>query len=117
MAKFQGAYKAGILQFAEARILVQPTSDGLGPFVFDLDPQLPDGISIATVAVKSFRYTTESTTDLIYSTALLSANRVSVHFKWPGTALVGNHKLTFEYDDGSNFNDEADFWCVVVQAV
>lgn len=117
MAKFQGAYKAGILQFAEARLLVQPSSAGLGPFVFDLDPQLPSGMNISTVTVKSYRYTTESTTDLIESAALLSANRVSVHFKWPGTDQVGNHKLTFIYTDGVDFTDEADFWCVVVQNV
>ena len=104
-------------QFLEAEILVQPESDDLGPFAFDLGPQLPSGDHVADVEVKSYRHSEETTSVLIDGATPVASDVVSVKFKWPGAAYAGKHKLTFIYTTDAGMDDEADFWCVLVEDV
>ena len=107
--------------FEEADILVQPNSDNLGPFTFDLSPQIQTGMVINDITVKTYKgknSPTETTSVLVDTPApTVAANVVSVYFKWPGDAYKGSHKITFIYKTVCGFEDEADYWRVLVQDV
>ena len=98
-------------------VLIQPYADGIGPFTFDLSPQLPAGDDIATIVVASSLAGEDSTADLIHGTPTVADNVVSVYFDYPGPTKHGNHKLTFKYTLASGAKDEADFYRVVVKNV
>ena len=108
--------------FEEADILVQPSSDNLGPFTFDLSPQLQDGMVVDTIEVKTYKgrnspvETTSYLVDPDFVPVVVS-NVVSVKFKWPGASYKGSHKITFIYSTVCGFADEADHWRVLVQDV
>ena len=104
-------------QFEETEILVQPGSDALGPFSFDLKPQIEDTDSITGVTVRSYLCGQETTALLIDGVPTLTAGVVYVRFQWPGADYKGNHKLTFTYTTNSGYTDEADFCCVKVKDV
>jgi len=107
--------------FDEADILIQPSSDNVGPFTFDLSPQLPAGSNISTITVKTYKgnSSVETTSYLVDPdfVPVVAANVVSVKFKWPGAEYKGSHKITFIYETDSGLVDEADFWRVLVQDV
>ena len=99
------------------RILVQPSAAGIGPFTFNLGPQLPSGNNIASVVVKSYLDATETTEHLISGVPTVTDNVVSVYFKYPGATQHGEHKVTFIYMLAGGEVDEADFFKVRVVAV
>ena len=101
-------------QFTVNVILIQPSAAGIGPFSFDLDPQLPTGDNINLIEVKSYLGTTETTSELISGVPTVTSNVVSVYFDYPGASLHGDHKLTFIYTLASGAIDEADFFKVTV---
>jgi hypothetical protein len=101
-------------QFPVDVILIQPSAVGIGPFSFDLGPQLPTGDNINLIEVKSHLGTTETTSGLISGVPAVAGNIVSVYFNYPGTDLHGDHKLTFIYTLVSGAIDEADFFKVTV---
>jgi len=102
-------------QFDEEEILVQPYSEKMGPFTFDLGPLLPTGDSISSVTVKTYDTSgVETTTDLINGTPTESGDVVTIYFDYPGSSNEGRHKITFEYETANGMKDEADFWCVRV---
>ena len=106
-------------QFPTATILIQPYADAIGPFTFDLSPQLPSGDDIASVIVASYLDGVDTTASLIASDSLAN-NVVTIYFDYPLVVLVpllGTHKLTFEYTLVSGAKDEADFWGVIVKDV
>lgn len=103
-------------QFQNARILIQPYASAIGPFKFDLSDFLPAGDDAASVTVKSYLNSTETTTDLISSSSL-ATNIVSVYFKYPGSTKHGIHKLTFQFTLASGGKDEADFYGVEVTSI
>jgi len=100
-------------QFAIKRILIQPSASGIGPYTFDLGPQLPTGNDIASVVVKSY-LVDETTSSLISGTPTVADNVVSVYFDYPGSDLHGDHKITFTYTLAGGGVDEADFFKVRV---
>ena len=101
-------------QFDIKTIRIQPSASGIGPFAFDLDPQLASGNDIASVVVKTYLSTAETTEHLISGTPTVSSNVVSVYFDYPGSALHGDHKITFIYTLVGEEIDEADFFKVRV---
>lgn len=101
-------------QFPTSTILIQPSATGIGPFSFDLGPQLPPGDDIVSIEVRSYLGTTETTEFLISGMPTEAGNIVSVYFTYPGPALHGKHKLTFIYTLNSSAVDEADFFMVQV---
>lgn len=103
-----------VYQFSENRILIQPGALNIGPFTFDLSPQLPGGDDIATVEVVATLDGVDKTADLISGTPTVLNNVVSVRFNYPGAALHGSYKLTFWYTLTSGAKDEADFYRVQV---
>ena len=103
----------------DGEILVQPymAAVGIGPFTFDLSGQLPAGDNINTIVVASYLGVVDTTANLISGVPTVALNVVTVFFQYPGAALHGTHKLTFEYVLVSTRQDEADFWGVVVKDV
>jgi hypothetical protein len=101
-------------QFTVSVILVQPSAAGIGPFSFDLGPQLPTGDDIVSIVVKSYLDTIETTSSLISGGPTVAGNIVSVYFDYPSADLHGDHKLTFIYTLVSGAIDEADFFKVTV---
>lgn len=106
-------------QFPPKEILIQPymAAVGIGPFTFDLSGQLPAGDNIASITVVSYLDGLNTTVNLISGVPTVVANVVTVYFQYPGLALHGTHKLTFQYVLVSTRRDEADFWGVVVKDV
>lgn len=98
----------------EGLIRVQPYTLAMGPFTFDLSADLPSGDNIASIIVASYLGTVDTTANLISGVPTVALNVVTVYFDYPGAALHGTHKLTFEYTLASGATDEADFWGVLV---
>ena len=103
-----------LYQFPVETILIQPSAASIGPFRFDLGPQLPSGDNINSIDVKSYLGTAETTWNLISGVPTVAGNIVSAYFTYPGSGLLGCHKLTFIYTLVSGARDEADFWLVEV---
>ena len=101
----------------EGLIVIQPYTIALGPFTFDLSGDLPSGDNIASIIVASYLGTLDTTANLISGVPTVALNVVTVYFDYPGAALHGTHKLTFEYTLVSGATDEADFWGVLVKDI
>lgn len=110
--------KAEKFAFGEiTSILVQPYSDHLGPYDFDMSPWLPDGVTITAVTVESWKGRTSTTSLLIDGTPTVVGNKIYVYFKYPGDSYRGKHKLTFKCTGTGGFKDEADLGYVEVMTV
>lgn len=103
-----------MFQFPDARILIQPYSDHIGAFTFDLSPQLPEGDDITECSVKASLKGVDTTSQLIAGSSL-SENKVLVYFDYPGDGYCGHHELQFKYTLQSGAKDEARFGYVVVK--
>lgn len=99
-------------------ILVQPLTAKMGPYTFDLSPQLAEGDSITSVEVFAYSKEGVDTTDeLISGTPNVTEDVAYVFFKYPGAAYHGSYKLTLKYATINGLTDEADFWRVLVADV
>ena len=98
-------------------IIIQPYTVAMGPYTFDLSGQLPTGDDIASIIVASYLGTVDTTANLISGVPTVAANVVTVYFDYPGAALHGMHKLTFEYTLVSGATDEMDFRGIEVKDI
>jgi len=105
-----------LYQFPISKILIQPGANTIGPFAFNLGPQLPTGTSINSVDVVSSLDGVDTTSKLIAKDTL-SGNIVSVYFSYPSSDLHGQHKLTLTYTLDNGAIDEADFFYIQVASV
>ena len=104
-------------QFPPDTIMIQPYALAIGPFTFDLSGQLPAGDDIASIIVATYLDGVDTTASLISGVPTEVANVITVYFDYPGVALHGTHKLTFEYTLVSGATDEADFYGIMVKDV
>lgn len=96
------------MEFETGLIEVGHTASKWGPFAFDFEDGLPSGVTISSASVKSYlgRVTktdklsdeTETTSELINSSALASSYVVNVFFDLPTTStyLGDSHTVVFE---------------------
>ena len=97
------------MDFESGRIEIGENATDWGPFTFDFDDGLPDGINISSVTVKSYlgrvsksndlSDETETSAELVPTAATVSASIVSVWFTLPTTTawLDAAHTLVFEF--------------------
>ena len=99
------------IEFESGNIAIQADADAWGPFTYDFTDGLPSGRTLASVTVTSYLgrvkpadsdtldEETDTTSELIDSSAVSSDYIVSVYFNRPTTAAYINvkHSLVFEF--------------------
>lgn len=114
------------MEFETGLIEVGHTASKWGPFAFDFEEGLPDGVTISSVTVKSYlgRVTklddlgdeTETTSELINSSAVASNYVVNVFFDVPTTSayMDASHTVVFELTLSTTGNHSTYFYRVKV---
>jgi hypothetical protein len=116
------------IEFEQGRITIQDNASEWGPFNFDFTDALPSGKVLTACTVKSYLgrvkpddsdtldEETETTSELIGTTAVASDATVSVQFNRPTTEAYINvsHSLVFEFTITGGGTHSAFFYRVEV---
>lgn len=97
------------IEFEQGTITIQAEASDWGPFNFNFEDALPEGYDLVSCTVKSYLGRvkagddvsdfTETTSELINTTAVSGTSTVTVTFDIPTTAayIDANHSLVFSF--------------------
>lgn len=102
------------LNWDEEYLVVRKHTDNMGPWTFDMDAGMPDGLTIVDCDVVAKQDMVVTTAQLIYSKSY-TVSTVSVNLKHPGAALRGKHSLRFNLTFNSGAKDTFVFGYIIVE--
>jgi len=104
------------LDFDSSIIKIKGDADQWGPFRFSFSSAIPSGTAISSVAVTSSLNSSDTTSDLIENGSVSHGDDyVDLKLQYPGSSLVGYHKLRFKLTLNTGAVQDFDFGFVLVE--